>query len=92
MIVKNVKEPKVLVIGLGGGVLSNFLEARYPAAALTSVEIDPVMVKIARVYFDLPETCNVVVADGLKFLEERKEQYDLIILDVDQKDPSLALR
>jgi len=93
MAVKKIQEPKVLIIGLGGGCLTNYLDARYPDVSLTSVEIDPDMVKVARVHFNLSESCKVVVGDGLKFLEEKKEEkYDLIILDVDQKDPSLALR
>jgi len=93
MAVKKIPEPKVLIIGLGGGCLTNYLDARYPDVSLTSVEIDPDMVKVARVHFNLSESCKVVVGDGLKFLEENKEEkYDLVILDVDQKDPSLALR
>ena len=86
MAVKKIQEPKVLIIGLGGGCLTNYLDARYPDVSLTSVEIDPDMVKVARVHFNLSESCKVVVGDGLKFLEENKEEkYDLIIFSEMEK-------
>ncbi|KAJ1360856.1 hypothetical protein KIN20_019949 [Parelaphostrongylus tenuis] len=70
----------VLMIGLGGGVINNFLSTLDGAKInLTTVEIDPLMLKLAKDYFDLEEssTNTVVIADGLKFIHEasKNSQY-----------------
>lgn len=80
-------EPKsVLVIGLGGGTMSNTLHQIFPQANITNVEIDPAVIKVARKYFGFFENENVtsLVQDGRIFIKRaslKKQQYDWIILD-----------
>lgn len=88
-----VSEPKeILVIGLGGGVLANAFEAIYPQAHLTSVEIDPVVVKMARRHFgytDARPGKETHVIDGRVFIKralKKGKRYDLIILDAFNND------
>lgn len=82
-----IDNPKnVLIIGLGGGTLSNVIHELYPDASIENVEIDPAVIKVARDYFDFIETGNVTakVQDGRIFIKRaaiKKAQYDWIILD-----------
>ncbi|MGO2010759.1 spermidine synthase [Pseudoalteromonas sp.] len=76
----------VLIIGLGGGTLSNVIHELYPNAAIENVEIDPAVIKVARDYFSFIETDKVTskVQDGRIFIKRaalKKEQYDWVILD-----------
>jgi 16S rRNA A1518/A1519 N6-dimethyltransferase RsmA/KsgA/DIM1 with predicted DNA glycosylase/AP lyase activity len=55
-----------LVIGLGGGALTNLLAYLVPTCALVAVELDPVVVDVARQSFGLREAClEVRIGDGL---------------------------
>ena len=76
----------VLIIGLGGGSLSNTIHELYPSAHIENVEIDPAVIKVARDYFSFVETDNVTskVQDGRIFIKRaalKKQKYDWIILD-----------
>lgn len=76
----------VLIIGLGGGTLSNVIHELYPAANIHNIEIDPAVLKVARDYFNFIETDNVTssVQDGRIFIKRaaiKKQKYDWIILD-----------
>jgi len=77
-------EPKrILVIGLGGGTLPSFLHKHYPAAVIDAVDIDPVVVDVARRYFGFRDDALMKghVGDGRRFVEEVKQPYDMIFLD-----------
>ncbi|PIO67937.1 hypothetical protein TELCIR_10297 [Teladorsagia circumcincta] len=66
------EEPQnVLMIGLGGGTLANFFSAAdFIKVNLTSVELNPVMVTIAKEWFGLRESQSntVFIEDGVNFL------------------------
>lgn len=77
---------RVLIIGLGGGTLSNLLHQISPQAEIISVDIDPLVVKLARRYFNYQENDKVktVVKDGRVFIKRAQlnnEKFDWIILD-----------
>ena len=77
---------KILIIGLGGGTMSNTLHLLYPNAEITNVEIDPSMITVARKYFNFIENDRVtsVVQDGRIFVKRaalKEQQFDWIILD-----------
>jgi spermidine synthase len=77
---------RILIVGLGGGTMSNSLHQLFPNAVITNVEIDPAVIKVARSYFDFFENERVtaVVQDGRIFVKRaalRKQKYDWIILD-----------
>lgn len=77
---------KVLIIGLGGGTLSNTIHQIYPDAYIDNVEIDPAVTSVAREYFGFIENDKITSAtqDGRIFIKRakiKKQQYDWIILD-----------
>ena len=74
---------RVLVVGVGGGSMVNFLTQQAPEVHVDAVEIDPVVVKLAAEYFDTvpSEKVNIITADGAKFLEETENKYDVIYMD-----------
>ena len=77
---------RILIIGLGGGTMSNTLHQIFPEAHITNVEIDPAVIKVARDYFSFFENERITASaqDGRIFVKRatiKKQQYDLIILD-----------
>lgn len=77
-------EPKrVLVVGLGGGTIPSFLHKHYPQTRIDVVDIDPVVVEVAKQFFGFREdaTLKAHVQDGRQFIEERLNAYDVIFLD-----------
>lgn len=82
---------KVLVIGAGDGGTVRELTRYNTIEKIDMVEIDEVVVKVSREY--LPFTAcklddhrvNLYFEDGIKFVEGKESQYDLII--VDSTDP-----
>lgn len=82
----NPNPERILIIGLGGGSMSNALHEIFPSANITNVEIDPAIIKVARSYFNFIENeqVNAIVQDGRIFVKRatiKKQQYDWIILD-----------
>ena len=45
-------EPKVLIVGLGGGCVTTFLAHKYHNMIINSVEIDHEVVEVAKKYFN----------------------------------------
>ncbi len=72
-----------LLIGLGGGAMVRFLEHHFPRLRLDVVEIDPVVVRVAREFFHTAESAQtrIQVADGREFLERGGARYDVILVD-----------
>lgn len=77
------KLKRLLMIGLGGGAFASFVQARLPEVYVDAVEIDPVVARIAKNYFQLNEAENlqVHIVDAVEFVEQRKTAYDYIFLD-----------
>jgi spermidine synthase len=73
----------VLMIGLGGGSAQRAFEHYYPGVKLETVEIDPMVVQVAKDYFNFKESGRqgVHVEDGRVFLRRSTARYDLILLD-----------
>lgn len=80
------KPQKVLILGFGGGGAARVINRRFPQAEIVGVEIDHVIVEIARKYFDLPqiENLNLVINDAVLFIKECQEKFDLILVDLYQ--------
>jgi spermidine synthase len=55
----------------------------FPDARLTVVELDPVVVDVARRYFRLPDDprLGVEVGDGRRFLAARPDRWDIVVVD-----------
>jgi spermidine synthase len=79
-----VEAPKrILVVGLGGGTVPGFLHKHYPRTRIDVVDIDPVVVDVAKRFFGFREDENLraYVDDGRKFIERCRDPYDIIFLD-----------
>ena len=72
-----------LVVGLGGGALSNQLAHAFPQARVDSLEIDPVVVEVAHQYFGYQEDDRhkAYVGDARAYLKNTNRLYDVIFLD-----------
>jgi spermidine synthase len=87
-------EPKrVLVLGLGGGVIPREMHYYFPSAEIDVAEIDPAIAVIAEKYFGFVEDdlLKVHIADGRMFIKEQLREktgkkYDIVILDAFNSD------
>ncbi|HAL29237.1 MAG TPA: spermine synthase [Coriobacteriia bacterium] len=79
---------RVLVLGLGGGAITKRYWRDYPGVLVDSVEIDPVVVDVARDYFSLPEDerTRVFTQDARRFVQESDDVYDIVIVDAYYSD------
>jgi spermidine synthase len=81
------KFDSVLVLGVAGGsVIKTLVDEIKFEGTITGVEIDPVVVDIAKQYFQLEQIPNLelVVDDAFEFVLKTKKKYDLIIIDIFQ--------
>ncbi|MCI0572309.1 MAG: fused MFS/spermidine synthase, partial [Myxococcaceae bacterium] len=72
-----------LVIGLGGGTLPTLLRRCLPRMEVDVVEVNPVVVDVARRFFGLRLSARlrVRVEDGARFIRRMGTLYDFILLD-----------
>ena len=68
----------VLVLGLGGGGMDKRLRAR--GLAVDNVELDPMVVAVAREYFGFDG--SVIVDDARHYIRQTDKKYDLVVFDV----------
>lgn len=83
-LVWNASPERVLVIGLGAGVLPRIIHYLSPSTHVDVVELDAEVIALARKYFLFEEdnTTRVFVTDGRRFLErQRSNHYDAILID-----------
>lgn len=76
----------MLLVGLGGGSIPKAVLQHFPQVRLDVVEIDPVVVQIARDWFGLQtsDRLRIATADARVFVRQalnRDQRYDLIMLD-----------
>ncbi|XP_055480658.1 eEF1A lysine and N-terminal methyltransferase [Psammomys obesus] len=88
----------LLVVGLGGGSLPLFIHDHFPKSRIDAVEIDPSMLEVATQWFGFSQSdrMKVHIADGLDYITslaggEARPHYDVIMFDVDSKDPTLGM-
>lgn len=76
---------RLLMIGFGGGQISNYLFERVPGLEIDGVDIDPEVIRLARKYFDVPDDprYRTHAADGRLFVEQAATEpgWDMILLD-----------
>ncbi|MDO7853817.1 spermidine synthase [Hymenobacter convexus] len=75
----------VLLLGLGGGSAVATLQLDFDfKGRITAVDIDPVVIRIAREEFGIIESeqLQIVCADAFTFVKTQPEQYELIIIDL----------
>jgi spermidine synthase len=74
---------RALIVGLGGGGMLHALHRYDPQLSLDVVEIDPVVVQLARDYFGVDSThAQVITRDGFEQLRDPQVgRYDVIYMD-----------
>lgn len=74
---------RALLLGLGGGGILHYFHHQFPQAHLTAVEIDPVMIDLAKKYFHISDlTVSIHQADATEFISQTtRESFDAIIVD-----------
>lgn len=90
----------VMVLGLGGGSMQHLLSKKFPGIYITSVEIDKVVVDLAKKYFRLDDIPNhrIIIADALRVVavpEEygiSKQSMQAVVVDIfcGEKYPELG--
>lgn len=87
----------VLLVGLGGGGLPQFLHDFVPCARVEVVELDPAVLEVAQTWFGFQtdKRLKVILGDGLEHIKTLESQgghsYDVIMFDVDSKDTTLGM-
>jgi spermidine synthase len=77
---------RALALGVGGGAWPRLLLTTQPRVVVEAVEIDPVVVEVARAHFALPDSprLKVIVDDAARYVERpdvMTSRYDVILLD-----------
>lgn len=90
----------ILVLGLGGATMQHLISKAFPGIQITSVELDPVMVDVAKKYFDIDAIPNhkIVVADACAVIVEPEkygltsQSFQAIVVDIytGEKYPELG--
>ena len=85
------REPqeRVLIVGLGGGGMVRFLNHAFPQTLVEAVEIDRVVVDVAKDYFGTKEgpMTKIHVADAFDYLKETHGPLDALYMDAFLKPP-----
>jgi len=73
----------VLFVGLGGASGPRRFRHDYPDVEIDIVEIDPVVVEVAKQFFFFKEDdkMHVAIEDGRVYLQRARKTYDLIVMD-----------
>ena len=84
---------RILVVGLGGGSLPNYIHSKFPLSNVHVVEIDSAITRVAQDQFAFSpdERLTVETNCGLAHIRDTTSQYDVVMLDVDSKDISSGL-
>ncbi|MCB9750346.1 MAG: fused MFS/spermidine synthase [Myxococcales bacterium] len=77
---------RLLMLGVGGGQMSNYLYARFPSLEIDAVDIDPEVIRLAIKYFGVPaddSRYRTHAADARVFVERARPEvrWDIIMLD-----------
>jgi spermidine synthase len=82
---------RVLMIGLGGGMVPRTMRELDPDARIDVVELDPAVLRVAERYFDFRQDARmrVHVDDGRVFVRKQRRlgtRYDLVMIDAFDKN------
>ncbi|MEK9628647.1 MAG: fused MFS/spermidine synthase [Nitrospinota bacterium] len=76
---------RLLMVGLGGAAVTNFLSELFPKLEIDVVEIDKKVIEVSKKYFFMRESkrYQIFEEDGRVFIQKQKGQelYDWVILD-----------
>ena len=74
---------KILIVGLGGGIIPMKMAKELPNAKIDIIELDPEVVRLAKKYFFFKEIGNikVYIGDAFQVAKEMTCLYDIAIID-----------
>jgi spermidine synthase len=74
---------RILLIGLGGGTAARQFPHYYPEAVVDVVDVDPLVVDVAKRYFAVQpgDRLRIHIGDGRTFLKQARTSWDLIVID-----------
>lgn len=88
------ENPKHIVqLGLGSAALTKFCYQHFPDTRVTAIELNPNVIEICRNAFHLPENdhrLKVIQTDAFDYIEARKNQNEIDIIQVDLYDENAA--
>lgn len=75
---------RILVLGGGTMTLASSLAVALPGCSISVVEINPLMIELARRYFNYRDSIQIklVIANALDFVKQSEERFDLVIMDL----------
>jgi spermidine synthase len=75
---------RMLILGLGGATIPKQFIRSYPDVIVDAVEVDPMVVQVAKKYFALEDSdrLRIHVSDARTFVRRSSATWDLIIVDV----------
>lgn len=78
-------DSKILLLGLGGGSIIQSLREKFNhTGKTTAVEIDEVIIKIAKNEFDITDssTLEIICDDAFHYVNHCTKQFEIIIVDI----------
>lgn len=75
---------RILMLGNAGGTIATLMERLFPerTLAITGVELDPTVTRLAQAHFPPPrEPYRIVHADSRVFVQQERERYDVVVVD-----------
>lgn len=75
------RNPRILMIGLGGGTIAYQISKLFDDYKLDIVEIDRQMAYVASKFLPKGVKFNLIIDDGAEYIKRTRDKYDLIILD-----------
>lgn len=90
---KNIKDPKVLMLGLGANTIPNLITRLHPFVRQTIVEIDGHIIEACQEFFGLNNLLNyqLIKTDAFKLLANKNafngEKFNVIIVDIFNGNP-----
>lgn len=72
-----------LILGFGAGSAAKLINRTWPDCAITGIEIDPVVIKVAREHFHVDQIPNLklINADAHDFALRHDTPFDLVLVD-----------
>jgi predicted O-methyltransferase YrrM len=80
-VLKRTPVKRFLMIGLGGGGFLHAVRRHHPGAAITALDVDPVMPDLARQYFSAPPEAELLLLDPRDYLGEGNGLFDFVFID-----------
>jgi len=74
----------LLVLGLGAGTELHLVSKECPAAQFTAIEIDPVIIRVSKDYFDLGSIPNleIIEGDAFEYVKKTGKKFNTAVCDI----------